>query len=373
MYKRLNYIITFLLLASFCLNFNFKLHAQAPFQNVFNTPSTNKTVRSFNTNTNTTNQPDLSALQNQINAQQLLAGQEGGLTYNVHVLGEVLKPGSYSISPSDRLSQAIERAGGIQENGSMRNIEIRRKTRTTRFDLFKYQVMGSLEDNPYLMENDVIFVPLKSGEFQVEGPVKRPGKYELKEQSLSLARALKIAGGYTSGLAKKDSIRIIRFNSEEKKQIIEINPKNQKEVNSFRILSGDIVVVPHLLIADNKFDYNVSRIPGDNIFYPTINDNVYVIGSVTVPGPYTFQPTLKYRDYISLAGPTNGSNLKRVKVLSFDGKKYKAKKVDKINPGDTIIVPSKNFTFKTVLGWFNTLTGTTLTSLLLYDRLKEDN
>src|SRR3989338_2283686 len=49
-----------------------------------------------------------------------------GLMYQVHILGEVKMPGTYRITASDRLSEVLKKAGGVDEQGSERNIEVRR-------------------------------------------------------------------------------------------------------------------------------------------------------------------------------------------------------------------------------------------------------
>jgi len=164
---------------------------------------------------------------------------------------------------------------------------------------------------------------------------------------------------------------VIRFGGEnQKKQIIEVQKDNQS-LNEFMVKKGDIVVVPHILLIDKKFDYNVKRIPGDNIFYPTINDNVYVIGSVAMPGPYPFEPSYKYHDYISQAGPNNFAAIKKAKIITADGKKIRARKAMEINAGDTIVVPGRAFTATKVIAWFNTLSNMALTSFIFYDRFAQ--
>ncbi|MBX7148144.1 SLBB domain-containing protein [bacterium] len=294
-------------------------------------------------------------------------GSVNSLSYTVHVLGEVARPGTYKILPSDRVTDLLRYAGNILPNGSQRNIQLKRQNQSRKIDIYSYKYNGDLNQNPYLVDNDVVFVPLKKGEFEIEGPVNRPGNYEIS-QPISLSKAIKMAGGLATGYTSTDPIRIIRFGMDGTKNVIEVSSSDKIDYD-FKVQKGDIVVVPHILLVGKKFDYNVSKIPGDNIFYPTINDNVNVIGAVTAPGAYSFQPSFKYLDYVGLAGPTHQSSLKRVKVLSGDGKKRLVSNVKEINPGDTIIVPTKSITVTNALTWFNTITNTTLTTLLLYDRL----
>lgn len=293
-------------------------------------------------------------------------GQQGAIYYNTHILGAVNRPGTYKVLPSDRLTDGIKYAGGIAENGSQSAIQLRRMGATQVLDLFLYKYGAVLSQNPYLIENDVIFVPLKKGEFDIEGPVGRPGKYEIL-RPVNLAKAVATAGGFTVGRSLADSIRVIRYDESEKKQILEIE-NTDAAMERFDVQKGDIIVVPHVLIADKKFDYNIQRLPGDNIFYPTINDNVYVAGAVSMPGPYGFQPSFSVSNYVSQAGPSDHASIKRVKIISPNGKKRTAKKTDQINPGDTIVVPSKAITASNFISWFGTLTSMALTTFIFVDR-----
>lgn len=293
-------------------------------------------------------------------------GMSTAMSYNVHVLGDVARPGVYKILPSDRVTDAIKYAGGALPNGSERMIQLRRAGNNRVLDIYSYKFDGNLSQNPYLMENDVLFIPVKRGQFEIEGPVNRPGFYEILKP-VSLKKAIQMSGNFSVGHSLKEPIRIIRFGKNEKKEIIPV-PSTPEELNRFTVVNGDIIIVPHVLLTKKKFDYNVSRIPGDNIFYPTMNNNVYVIGAVSQAGPYPFQPNFNYKDYVSLAGPAKGSSIEYSKVIDSQGKKKNARKIKEINPGDTILVPSKTITVTNTLTWLNTITSLALTSFVFYDR-----
>ena len=143
--------------------------------------------------------------------QMMTEPSMSGLTYQVHVLGEIRNPGTYRITASDRLSEVLLRAGGVDEQGSQRNVEIRRQSEgTKKIDLLSFQVFGNLANNPYLLDNDVVYVPLRGSTIQVVGAVKRPRDYELKTEK-TLADAIKLAGGFTVGVASSSPIRVVRF------------------------------------------------------------------------------------------------------------------------------------------------------------------
>lgn len=270
------------------------------------------------------------------------------LIYQIHLLGEVKRPGTYRIAASTRLSEALLLAGGIKKSGSERNLELRRLQARKRLDLMAYKMFGELENNPYLVDNDVIFVPLKGRTIQIEGAVNRPGIYELKGEKV-LVEALKLGGGFSQGASHKDPIRIVRFDPEEKKTILEI-PREREALRETPLFNGDVIVIPHIFTTANKFDYNLKKLPNDNLFYPSYEDRVFVIGAVNAPGPYGFSQYYKVSNYLAMAGGTTRMAKSDLKVIDSNGQVRKVKPDSNItiNPGDTVYVPEKAFSRE---GW----------------------
>jgi len=336
-------------------NNNIMTGTQQPSVGSFGNPNTNSNRQQSYRNDNLGNvTPNLSA-------------NTSSIVYSVHILGEVSNPGTYKITPSDRVTDAIRYAGGILLNGSERSIELRRQGSKKYLDLFAYKYRGTLGQNPYLTENDVIFVPVKKGAIELEGPVNRPGVYEITK-SISLSEALRLAGGFAGGLSKQDPIKVVRFNSSEEKVLLDV--KNETvELDRFKVQKGDVIVIPHILLKDNQFDYNLNRIPGDNIFYPTVDSNVYVMGAILQPGAYPFQPNFTYKEYVSLAGASQFSKLNSIKIIRRSGERLMAKHSSVINPGDTIVVPQRYWRPETVASWLSTVASLTLSTILIQDKL----
>lgn len=294
-----------------------------------------------------------------------------GLTYQVHVLGEVVNPGTYRITASDRLSEVLTKAGGVAEQGSQRNIEVRRKEEgTIKVDILSFQTFGNLKDNPFLLDNDVIYVPLKTNVIQIVGAIKRPKEYELRGEK-TLADIIKLAGDFSVGAAVDSSIRVVRF-IDGKKEVIEL-AANDSEMSSFAVQNGDVIFVPHVITERNKFDYDVPKLPGDNIFYPSYEDRVFILGGVANPGAYPFNPYYNMSQYLSLAGGMTKMATRKVLLITPDGKKRRIRQKEKynmvINPGDTIIIGERRIAPEGWLGMFMGITGfglsTTATVLAL--------
>lgn len=264
-----------------------------------------------------------------------------GITYQVHVSGEVHQPGTYRIPASARLSEVVQMAGGILDRGSERRVEIRRRDGgRRRADLASFKTTGNLAANPYLLDDDVIFVPLKDRVVEIEGSVKRPGYYELTGER-TIEDLARLAGGFTAGAAGAGSLRVIRF-QDGAKQLLDVDnePSARRE---FVLQNADVVVVPHIFTENKKFDYNLGKLPGErSIFYPSYEERVFVLGAVALPGPYAFSPYYDVRQYLTIAGGTTKlAKSKKIRIITADGKTIKASNVTGINPGDTIVVPEK--------------------------------
>lgn len=282
-------------------------------------------------------------------------GSAGGIVYQIHVLGEVFKPGTYRIPASTRVSEVLLMAGGIRKHGSERNIEIRRPGGATRkIDLLGYKIFGQLQDNPYLMDNEVVFVPIKKNVVEIEGAVLRPGTYELRNEK-SLQDIVRLSGGFAQGVALKEPVKVIRYDENENKEVLDVANMPQ-DLSAFHVESGDVVIIPHILTAKNTFDYNIRKFPNDTLFYPSYEDRIFVIGAVEVPGAYNFNQYYKLSNYLALAGGTTRMAKGYIKIISPEGveKKVKPDARELINPGDTVYVPEKFFSRET---WVSVVTS----------------
>lgn len=80
-------------------------------------------------------------------------------TIQVDIMGEVVTPGTYRVSPFSTLFHALYNAGGTTESGSLRSIEVMRNGRkVATSDIYDYLFNGKRSNDIRLQEGDVIVV-----------------------------------------------------------------------------------------------------------------------------------------------------------------------------------------------------------------------
>ncbi len=284
--------------------------------------------------------------------------------YQVNVTGEIMNAGTYRIPASTRLSEVLNMAGGVAKSGSQRQVQIRSIRGGVRVvDLLQYRQKGDLSQNPYLLDNDTIYIPLKKETIEIEGAVNRPGIYELRNEK-SLEAIINLAGGYSQGVSSQQSVKIIRFNAEDQKEVLEI-PNTRADLSNTLIKNADVIIIPHILTAKNTFDYNVKKLPNDNIFYPSYEDRVFVIGAVNSPGTFDFNHNYRLSNYLAMAGGL--SRMAKggyIKIIDGQGqsKKVKSDSQEIINPGDTLYVPERSLSRETWVGIVTSVVGIAFTT-----------
>ena len=133
----------------------------------------------------------------------------------VNIIGEITRPGSYSLSSLSTIANALYAAGGPTVIGSYRNIELIRGGKTiATFDLYQYLLHGDLSNNKLLQDEDVIRVAPYTARVELRGAVKRKAVYELGAND-KLQDVLQYAGGLADS-ANREFIRVSRFGKQEK-------------------------------------------------------------------------------------------------------------------------------------------------------------
>lgn len=178
-------------------------------------------------------------------------GQTRAITVNV--MGEVLTPGSYTLSAFATVFHALYQAGGVNDIGTLRNIKVCRRGRVvTTVDVYDYILSGRLSGNIMLEDNDVILVDTYEHLIDVRGFVKRPMLYEAKSGE-SLFTILEYAGGFR-GDAYKELVTVERMHNAD----AYVFTPSADDFTHFLLTDGDVVTVTH---SETRFT-NMAEVKG---------------------------------------------------------------------------------------------------------------
>ena len=224
----------------------------------------------------------------------------------VIIVGEVVRPGTYTLPSLATVFNALYSAGGPSDIGSFRQIEIIRDNRVIRrLDIYDFLLRGDQKDNIRLQDQDLLRVPTYKVRVHMMGEVKRPALYEILPGE-TLKDVITFAGGF-SDQAYPELVKVTQISNNEKR-LTDISAEDYK---NYIPLRGDKYVVERIL---DRFENRV-----------TIN------GAVFRPGQYELAKGMTLSQLLKRAGGfkgdafTNRGNLVRLKPdnsreqLSFNG------------------------------------------------------
>lgn len=196
----------------------------------------------------------------------------------ITVIGEVQRPGNYTMSSLSTLLHALYACGGPNNIGSIRNVSLMRSGKNiVTMDVYDFLLNGDLSKNVLLQEDDVIRVGTYQTRIGIKGSVKKPALFDLKPGEHAGA-VLQFAGGF-SDKAMKDFIRIKRLGTTSR----EILTVPIEKLSSFELMSGDTLYVDSL----------VRRYA----------NRVVISGSVNYPGEFGLNEVKDLSSLLKLAQP----------------------------------------------------------------------
>ncbi|MEO1625398.1 MAG: SLBB domain-containing protein [Bacteroidota bacterium] len=162
-------------------------------------------------------------------------------TITISIYGEVFNPGGFTLPATNTAFNALVAAGGPSDIGSVRNIRLIRANETQTIDVYEFMNDPTVREKYYLQDNDIIHVGIARRTVRINGSVRRPFLYELKEQE-NLRKLIEYAGGLRDN-AYRSIIRIKRFENDAER-IIDVEwAKLQEQNGDFPLEAGDQVVV----------------------------------------------------------------------------------------------------------------------------------
>jgi polysaccharide export outer membrane protein len=207
----------------------------------------------------------------------------------IYVTGDVLRPGAYRISSAATALTALYAALGPSDNGSLRQILIRRGATVDTLDVYEYLLNGNTTRDVRLNNGDLVFVPIHGPRVRIVGEVPRPATYEMRPNE-TLADALRFAGGFNATAAR------------QRVQIERVVPPSQRAPGgrdrTLTDITSDVFaagVGPSLPV----FDGDVIRV------FPVasrVRNRIRVSGDVWAPGTIGITPGMRLSDALRLAG-----------------------------------------------------------------------
>jgi polysaccharide biosynthesis/export protein len=257
----------------------------------------------------------------------------------IFVLGDVKRPGAYTVGSFATITEALLTAGGPSGIGTMRNIQLKRKDKViTTFDLYDLFLKGDKSKDLILQAGDVVFVPVAGPIVGIAGNVKRPAIYELRDK-FDLGILFALAGGIMP-TAYTQQIQIERIIKAERQTVLDINDKDLTRAQHIMLQDADMVKIFNIVDRETNV--------------------VFLYGNVKRPGKYEYKNGMRIKDLLKdqsellpetyfdyalikrLEPPSSAPNLIPFDLKQLFSKDEKAYNME-LRPQDTLYVFSRWF------------------------------
>jgi len=206
----------------------------------------------------------------------------------IFCVGEISKPGAYSIKNSSTVFTSLYYFNGPTIEGSLREIKlIRNEKEIANIDFYDFLLYGKKNNDVQVLTDDIVFIPPRGKTVTVKGEINRPLIYELKMDE-GLISLIDIAGG----LSASTDINIV--------QIERILPYKERKPNGVDRILMD-VNLDDLLESEDDFSLSDRDIITFFKIGETVGNSVTINGAVNRPGSYGYFDSMLLSDLIEKA------------------------------------------------------------------------
>jgi protein involved in polysaccharide export with SLBB domain len=292
----------------------------------------------------------------------------------VQILGQVRNPGNYKYGENLSLGDLLFIAGGFKSKALSNKVILSRKVQDQNILAEVLQI----ETQPDYWNNANLFeIQLKPGDVvstyenplireqvyvTVEGEVNNPGVYPINNRSQNLFDIYKRVGGVTDygnleeAVILRPLVKTISSEQSTKNKAKLFNEiyKNDTASKSDTIVQEKQFDTIALANLNTKFDIvqimeSITVQAGDRFIIPKRVNTVRISGQVYNPNLIFFNPTVNFKEYITLGGGlTSNADLSNAFVSYSNGTSKKTRvilgifpKYPQILPGCEIIIPYK--------------------------------
>jgi len=194
----------------------------------------------------------------------------------VIMTGEIMRPATYTLSSLGTVFNALYMAGGPNDNGSFREIEVIRDSKIIkRLDVYDFLLKPEQKNNITLQDQDIVRVPTYRTRVEMGGEVKTPAIFETLPGE-TLQDVIRFAGGFTD-IAYAGRIKVTQI-ADQQRRIVDIP---ESDFKNYIPLRGDKYLVDGIL---DRYENRVT-----------------ITGSVFRPGVYPLKSDLTISQLIQQA------------------------------------------------------------------------
>jgi protein involved in polysaccharide export with SLBB domain len=319
-------------------------------------------------------------------------------SYNVTIVGEVLRPSTYSFAENAKVEDLIVAAGGLKETASRTRIEVARRVKSDSSGIgseptrvFTYQVAADLKENTdfLLQPFDIVTVYAIPGyapqrNVMIEGEVGYPGQYSLASQKDRISDVIKRSGGVSQygdiqGAMLVRTKKLTKTEELIRKQKIDAFIKQTKDTTRAEEIAEELMQNTSIvginlekILKQPGGKNDLFMEDGDVIRVPRMSQTVKVSGEILYPVRISYAKGRSLKKYVNGAGGFTQRALKRkTYVVYANGSAEGTSKFlvfnnyPKIYPGAEIIVPVKEERRKMSAGEIAAITSSFATVILL--------
>jgi len=246
---------------------------------------------------------------------------------HVFFVGQVARPGVYSIKPGTPVLQALPLAGGLAPGADLSAAYVVRDNQRIPVDLRRLVQDADLSQNIPLRTDDTLVVPevvaganpqeVSERRIYVLGKVQRPGVYTIR-QEVPILHAIFLAGGFIepATAARPQGADGLRPPAAD---------GDRGDLSNAFVIRGKerIPVDLRRLIQKGDLSQNVMIRHEDMIVIPDggdLQNSVFIMGEVTRPGSYSRGETMTLMKLLSMAGGfTQFAAPSRIAILRENG------------------------------------------------------
>lgn len=286
---------------------------------------------------------------------------------SITVTGEVAKPGTYVYAENTTLEDAIMLAGGLLESASTVKIEVSRRVKNPKSDK-PSEITGQLFTftfkDGYVLDDEIGFV-LQPYDYvmvrrspgyeeqrtvRVTGEVVFPGTYIMTKKEERISDLVAKSGGLTQWAYVRGARLQRAIIGEERTRMqstVELLSSARDSINIDRLDLGTSYFVGIDLaaaLANPGSDADLVLREGDILGVPEYINTVKISGNVMYPNTVTYNPNMKVKDYVTMAGGYGYRSKKsKAYIVYLNGTVERARRYSSsvVEPGCEIVVPQK--------------------------------